>query len=84
MAEHHTKFNIQVDRQHFQVEASSLTGSQIRALPSPHIGTDRDLFQVVPGGTDLKITDSQAVALRDGLRFFSAPAHITPGSSCWS
>ena len=73
-------FDIQIDRQHFKVEAPSLTGAQIRQLPSPPIGPDRDLFEVVPGGPDRKIADTDVVQMRDGLRFFTAPAQINPGS----
>ena len=56
------------------------TGAQLRALPNPPIGPDRDLFEVVPGGSDEKIADTQEVKMRDGLRFFTAPAQINPGS----
>jgi hypothetical protein len=38
------------------------------------------LFEVVPGGSDIKILDDQVVEIRDGLRFFTAPAQINPGS----
>jgi len=74
-----THFEIQIDRKHFTVEENQLSGSQLRGLPSPAIGPDRDLFEVVPGGTDLKIGDEQVVEMRNGLRFFSAPAQINPG-----
>lgn len=72
-------FQIQIDRQHFTVTEKQMTGSQLRALPSPPIGSDRDLFEVVPGGTDKKISDAETVEMRNGLRFFSAPAQINPG-----
>ncbi len=74
-----THFEIQIDRKHFTVEENQLTGLQLRSLPSPAIGPDRDLFEVVPGGTDLKISDEQVVKMRNGLRFFSAPSQINPG-----
>jgi hypothetical protein len=48
-------------------------------LPEPDIGSDRDLFEVVPGGSDRKIANDQDVKMRDGLRFFTAPAQINPG-----
>jgi hypothetical protein len=73
------KFQIQIDRVHYTVTAASLTGAQLRALVAPPIASDRDLFEVVPGGTDRKIDDGQAVAMRNGLRFFTAPSHINPG-----
>jgi len=73
------EFNIRIDREHFKVSAETLTGAQLRQLPNPAIGTDRDLFQVVPGGSDTKIEREDLVEIRDGLRFFTAPAQINPG-----
>jgi len=72
-------YNIQIDRQHYKVEVPTLTGAEIRQLPQPPIGPDRDLFDVVPGGSDRKIADADVVQMRDGLRFFTAPGQINPG-----
>lgn len=80
--EHHldkTHFEIQIDRKHYKVESKEMTGAQLRVLPSPPIGPDRDLFKVVPGGNDLKIGNDDIVRMENGLRFFSAPAQINPG-----
>lgn len=74
------EFEIRIDRNEFKVKESHLTGHQLRLLPTPHIGPDRDLFEVVVGGSDLKIENDQKVKMRDGLRFFTAPAQINPGS----
>lgn len=71
--------NIQIDRVHYKVEAKSLTGAQLRALPVMPIPADRDLFLVVPGGADQKIGDADLVELRNGARFFTAPGQINPG-----
>ena len=73
------KFQIRIDRDHFTVEEASLTGAQLRALTEPDIGLDRDLFEVVPGGSDKKIEETTTVEMRNGLRFFTAPAQINPG-----
>jgi hypothetical protein len=73
-------FEIKIDRAEFKVRERFLTGAQLRRLPNPPIGPDRDLFEVVPGGSDEKIADDQEVKMRDGLRFFTAPAQINPGS----
>lgn len=72
-------FHIRIDRVGFTVDVSELTGAQLRQLPTPPIGPDRDLFEVVPGGSDRKIADADVIAMRDGLRFFTAPAQINPG-----
>ncbi len=77
---HEIKFEIQIDRTHYTVNLEHMTGLQLRTLPSPPIGPDRDLFEVVPGGApDQKIGDQDIVEMRNGLRFFSAPAQINPG-----
>ena len=59
----------------------TMTGRQIRELRDPPIGADRDLFEIVPGGSDTKIGDDQAVVIREWMRFFSAPKTINPGST---
>jgi hypothetical protein len=74
-------FEIKIDRTMYRVHESVLTGAQLRALPKPPIGPDRDLFEVVPGGSDLKIEADTRVEMRNGLRFFTAPAQINPGQS---
>ena len=72
-------FRIQIDRVHYEVTQREMTGLQLRSVPKPPIGPDRDLFEVVPGHTDRKIADDEIVEIRDGERFFSAPAQINPG-----
>ena len=79
----HEEFNIQIDRNHFKVASADMTGAQLRQLPSPPIGADHDLFEVVPGGSDIKIADDQVVQMRNGLRLFTAPALINPGTRCY-
>ena len=75
------EFKIQIDRAHYTVTESALTGAQLRNLPQPPIGPERDLFEVVPGKSDdekIELTDS--VTIKDGERFFTAPARINPGN----
>ena len=76
-----SEFTIKIDRAIYKVHARELTGQQLRAVSDPPIGADRDLFEVVPGGSDIKILDDDVVKMRDGLRFFTAPAQINPGAS---
>lgn len=78
--EHPKVFHIQIDRAHFDVTEDEMTGAQLRQLPAPPIGPDRDLFEVVPGESDRKIEDSDIVEIRNGKRFFTAPSHINPGA----
>jgi hypothetical protein len=77
--EHH-EYRIQIDRVHYTVHKHIMTGLELRHVPKPPIGPDRDLFEVVPGGTDRKIADDEKVEIRDGKRFFTAPAQINPGA----
>jgi len=72
-------FRIQIDRIHYEVREHEMTGDQIRHVPEPPIGADRDLFEVVPGEMDRKIELDTAVKISDGKRFFTAPAQINPG-----
>lgn len=77
----HKRFQIQIDRVHYTVEQEVMTGAELRRVPPTPISADRDLFEVVPGGTDKKIEDGEQVQIREGERFFTAPAHINPGSA---
>lgn len=72
-------FRIQIDRTEYTVHKKFMTGLEIRHVPNPPIGPDRDLFEVVPGGSDKKMADDTRVEMRNGLRFFTAPAQINPG-----
>jgi hypothetical protein len=51
-------YDIKIDRTEFKAKEHFLTGAELRALPNPPIGPDRDLFEVVPGGSDEKIADA--------------------------
>ena len=73
------KFQIQIDRVHYEVHQESMTGQQLREVPPAPIGEDRDLFEVVPGHSDLKIELTTVVQIQNGKRFFTAPATINPG-----
>ena len=74
------EFHIQIDRAHFAVAQDELTGTQLRALPTPPVGADRDLYEIRPGESDLLIGDAVVVKMHDGLRFFTAPKQINPGA----
>ena len=78
--------HIRLDRQDIDVDPTglhdgTLTGRQIRELATPPIAADRDLFEIVPGGSDRKIGDGDTVEIRDHVRFFSAPRNINPGTA---
>ena len=73
------EYRIQIDRVHYVVRKEKMTGEELRHVPPTPIGPDRDLFEVVPGGTDRKIANGDIVEIRDGKRFFTAPTQINPG-----
>ena len=73
------KFEIQIDRKYYQVEKDEMTGAELRLVPFEPIKENRDLFEVVPGEPDKKIELETVVKIRNGKRFFTAPAHINPG-----
>lgn len=81
---HPREFQIQIDRVHYTVTQDHMTGAELRRVPNPPIGPDRDLWEVVPGGPDRKIEDTDVVEIRNGKRFFTAPAQINPGSLHWT
>jgi hypothetical protein len=75
----HEPFPIHIDRAVFMVDTDAMTGAQLRALPNPPVGPDRDLYQVVPGGEDIPVGNDQVVHLKPGMHFVTAP-HVNPGS----
>ena len=73
-------FPIHIDRETFKVDQDTMTGADLRALPMPPIGQDRNLYRVVPGGQDVKVNDGDVVDLKPGMHFVTAPKNVTPGA----
>ncbi|MCY4486431.1 MAG: multiubiquitin domain-containing protein [Deltaproteobacteria bacterium] len=77
---------IQIDRKEYRLTDKPpdtkivMTGWELRKLADPEIDEKRDLFLVVPGGSDKKIGNDEELEIHDGMRFFSAPALINPGA----
>ena len=76
----HQMFTIRIDRAEYEWPEEKITGAQLRQLPRTPIPPDRDLFQVVPGHNDREIKNDDTVEVHDGLRFFTAPNTINPGT----
>jgi hypothetical protein len=70
---------IHIDRKRYDAPRRTLQGSELRALARPPIGADRDLWQEVPGGEDRLVEDDDAIAVTNGMHFYSSPATINPG-----
>jgi hypothetical protein len=73
-------FDIQIDRVTYQISETRMTGADLRRVPEPPIPADRDLFEIIPGRPDRKVEDDDRILISDGLRFFTAPNTINPGS----
>ena len=71
---------IRIDRVDYEVYKRKMTGAELRTLPSPDVPADRDLWRDVPDKRDVKVQDEDIVHLKDGMRFFTAPGRINPGS----
>ena len=72
-------YEIQIDRTMYTLRENRVTGAYLRALPTPPIPPERDLFEIVPGRPDRKVENDDRILVQDGLRFFTAPNTINPG-----
>ena len=72
--------SITIDRTGYEVYERKMTGAQLRAVPSPDVAPDRDLWLDVPDARDRKVQDEDVVTLTDKMRFFTAPGRINPGT----
>lgn len=70
---------IHIDKKMYKVTEDSMTGAQLRALPTPDISSEYQLKQQIPGGEDITIEDGQVINLKNGMHFFSIPKNINPG-----
>jgi hypothetical protein len=71
---------IQINRLNFRVQGRTLTGQQIRDLPTPVIPDDYDLWKINPARDDERVEADKVYDLRGG-RFFSAPKSINAGAA---
>ncbi len=69
-----------LDQKQYKVPPGTITGGELRALPTPPIPAKLDIWQEVPGGDDVKISDNDSVAIKPGMHFYSAPGTINPGA----
>ena len=71
---------IHIDQELFKVDDGEISAEDLRALPDPDIGADRDLYQEVPGqAEDNLMSPNERVTVKPGMHFFTAPRSITPG-----
>lgn len=70
---------IYIDGRKYHPEGDKLTGTQLRAVPSPPVSTDRDLWLDVVDELDQLVEDTEVIALEPNMRFFTVPRVINPG-----
>jgi hypothetical protein len=58
-----------------------MSGAELRALPTPPIDAEVDVFQVSApeDADDVRVADDQVVDLESGATFFTSPARIMAG-----
>lgn len=76
------KVPIYIDGTKYHPAADHLTGEQLRLLPVPPVGNDRDLWLDTTGPLDDLIENDQVVELTPNMRFHTVPRVINPGQSC--
>ena len=59
-------------------------GRALRAVPSPPVSTERDLWLDVVDELDKLIGSDEVVALENNMRFFTVPRVINPGQAIYS
>jgi hypothetical protein len=75
------KVPIYIDGTKYHPEGAKLTGTQLRAVPSPPVSSDRDLWPDIVDELDQPIEDNQVVDLEPNMRFFTVPRVINPGQT---
>ena len=77
-------FDIHIDRVLYKLTDNRVTGAELRQVPNPPIPPERDIFEIVPDHQDRKVENEDRILIKDGLRFFTAPNTINPGTSALS
>ena len=67
-------YPLQIDRTKYNWPHEEVTGSQLRALSKT--SENYDLFEIIPGHNDLKVSDNHIIRIRPGLRFFTCKKRI--------
>jgi hypothetical protein len=68
---------IVVKGKYYCVKQSPVTGPEVRHVAK--VPDNRDLFLVVDGPAEDHVMDDDAVEIRPGARFYTAPCKINPG-----
>jgi hypothetical protein len=69
-----------IDDVKYDAPALQMTGAELRALPNPPIGPDRDLWLETPGPSDdILIRPELTYDVKPGSKYYPAPSTINPG-----
>jgi hypothetical protein len=75
------KISIIIDKKQVFAPTETMTGAELRALATPPIAANRDLYLEVPGqAEDRLVGDSETIQLKNGMHFYSAPTKVNPGA----
>lgn len=75
------KVQIFIDGTKYKATSPDMTGAQLRALATPSIGEDRDLWLDIVDKLDELVEDDRVIHLQERMRFFSVPRVINPGQN---
>ena len=73
------RITIQIDRVHYEVDVTQMTGSSSANFRSRRSGRTATCSRWCPATPTARSGTDEEVELRNGTRFFTAPAHINPG-----
>jgi hypothetical protein len=62
---------ISIDGTSYTPGKTEMTGAELRSLPSPPIGDDREFWWDVPGKEDQQVAPTQRLVLEDGMAFYT-------------
>lgn len=80
-AAHEPTIRIHIDRNPYTVHRREMTGAELRAVPTPPIDENFDLWLEVRGDQeDQAVTPSTTVTLKEDMHFYSSPGTISPGT----
>jgi len=76
----HRVIPIFIDEVKYDAPSLEMTGTELRGLPQPPIGPDRDLWLEMPGPSDdVLIRPDQTYDVKPGNKYYTAPSTINPG-----
>ena len=80
-AAHEISIRIHIDRKPYEVHEREMTGAQLRAVPTPPIAANFDLWQEEHGDVeDQQVPENTPIKPKEDMHFYSSPNNINPGA----